>query len=76
MVRNLRRQHSVEGRVRAALKALEGKQTIKETTSARAGCGKLFWYTRTAMVRTCGTRGKHPRRIAERDWRDGRGFEV
>ena len=37
------------------LEALEGKRTIKETTSALAGCGKLFWYARTSMVRTCGT---------------------
>ena len=36
------------------LEALEGKRTFKETTSALAGCRKLFWYARTSMVRTCG----------------------
>ncbi len=28
------------------------------------------------MVRTCGTTGKHSRRIAERDWRDRRDARV
>ncbi len=33
---------SGEGRVRAVLEALEGKRTIKETTSVLAGCGKTM----------------------------------
>ena len=33
---------SGEGRVLALLEALEGKRTIKETTSVLAGCGKTM----------------------------------
>jgi hypothetical protein len=59
------------------LEALEGKRTIKETTSAlEQTAGKLFWQARGSVVRPCGTRREHPRRIAKRDWRDGRGFGV
>ena len=54
MTRSLRRQHSGEGRARASLEALEGKRTIKGTTSALAGCGKLSWHARTSIIRTWG----------------------
>ena len=36
------------------------------------GCAKLLWHARTSVVRTSGTIGERSRRIAERDWRDGR----
>jgi len=50
--RSYRRQHSGEGRALALLEALEGKRTIKETTSTLAGCGKLFWYAKRMLKKS------------------------
>ena len=36
------KSQTAAGRVRALLEALEGKRTIKETTSVLAGCGKTM----------------------------------
>ena len=41
MTRSLRQQHSGKGDA-GVVEALEGKRTIKETTSALAGCGNYF----------------------------------
>jgi transposase-like protein len=53
MTKSLRRQHSGEGKARAVLESLEGKGTIKETTSALAGCEKTIlacWISSSARV--------------------------
>jgi hypothetical protein len=42
MTKSLRRHHSGEGRARAVLETIEGKRTIKEPTSALAGCEKTI----------------------------------